>query len=851
MRILHRIVVAAGLVISARALAQNSAVEGTSTTQGAIQTTRTNYVDPATTNSAYPQQTPYHFTMYTQGRIGINDTPRAVSVDQINGTGFETFLGRSAGNNNNGGAFQINYRSLSPIQNGGVEQINIQANGTDDVVAHTLNQLCTGNDRGDNEGCEHNRDFVGFNHSVFGGRIGQLSVDSVTPSHRVLIVNNADPNYDLSVVGGGRVLIDITKKFAPSGNIATASMYTDHRFGLLNADPDLAAALGSRFGSKSFEATLVAGADNAKYTGCPATRVAANWGSQAITLDGVSRQVQIDPYNDNPVAGGSKTQAMCLTLSTTAGLAAGEIMGFWGAQNNWELQKITQVVDSNHIVIPLDHPHDVGELVTAGAGVGWGVSTPSNDYPAGYLNDGLSTNKVVQHAAYPIIRINKGAIEVYVNSSSTIGKAELHLNLFTSLAPVSPLSFKPTVRNGVITALNPTSTAGNKAFGNYNTTSGLSINGLFHILPPPTLTVTGCTTAPVITFTAAAEFSYAANLISGGTGCAANTTITTAETATNPVVFYPITRTVHVEDPRKGCNVGFAYVPNCPNDGYLRTDQLTADWAVGDQVEQAPHWNQYVADQLNYSASVDQLRSGQNGSTGFERYRWAQGNEPVHFVLNKTPPNLYFGRAANQFQRTSTTDASQIMDATVATPFWTELSPNWQGAVSMDSPPMAGQGRNGTGGFVFRIECHLPGDMAGYDVPCLRGVLPDFDLFRLHLSTAPGGSDNSFGYSPLHNCFTIGGNCLSTAPPVQSGSATFIISAATGTGTYTTKSTTLLSAPACGGLAINGAPLNLGGVSGTTWTHLGTGQWEAAVSVLVRPPTDTSVTMVCVVGNSL
>ncbi len=488
--------------------------------------------------------------------------------------------------------------------------------------------------------------------------------------------------------------------------------------------------------------------------------MAASWGLQPVTIDGVVRQVQIDPYNDNPLAGGSHTQAMCLTLSTTAGLVDGEILGIWGAQNNWELEAITHVVDGTHIIIPLDHPHDVGELVTAGAGVGWGLGTPANDYPTGFLGDRSSNNYTTQHAAYPVMRINNGAVELYTNSAATNGVAEVHLNLYTSLVPQAPLTFNPVVSNGVITALNPTSVGtGNAPFGSYNTTAGNTLDGFFHILPPPTVTVTGCTTAPVINFVAAAEFSYSTILVSGGSGCV-NPTVTATTTATNPVVFYPLTRTVHVEDPNASCPVRYSTVANCPSDGYLRTNQLTADWAVGDHVEQSPWWNQYLRDQQNFSGSIDQERSGTYSAIHSKSYRFQEGGTPSAYYKNETPSSMYFGRAANNYQRVTTTDPTQIMDATVATPTWTELSPNWQTALTIDSPPTVGQGRNGTGGAMFKVQCSSVNGFSD-DMPCARGVVSDFDLFLVDLHNVPGiGAVAHFGYSLVNNCFTINGVCL-------------------------------------------------------------------------------------------
>lgn len=703
-----------------------------------------NYVRSGTQNRDYPEQWPYIFTHAVDQRYGTNDSILTNIINAVLGSEFDTFLlGEFGGNNINYQADTINVQTHSSIQIGGVRQTVVDHNGTDDLVAETTVMNATGNDRGDNEGLELHRDFYGFQNARFGGNAALIGAD---PYGHAKMRVSATSSYDLKVAASGRVLINISKRFFPPGNVTSVERYADPRFALVIMDSELTSAVRGAFGSSSVETKLVGGADIQKYDGkCPST-VVGSWGGA-------------DPYNADFAGNGSHTRSACLQLASTAGMRSGMLIGIWGAQANWEIEPVTTVVDATHVIVPLDHPHAPGELITAGAGLGWAISSPRNDYPARFLPGDASAQVMAQHVAYPVMEIKGNRVVLFTLSAGTQNQAELHLNLFQSNTPRSGLKFTPTVQGGVVKALNWT--GGNAAGGDYATAKPW-VPGVMTVLPPPSLAFgPNCSKNPVVSLKQTAAYQYQPQLVSGGSGCPSKLTITAQNFYPNPAIFYPATEIYRTEDPDHSCMTNDVKMPHCPTNGYLLTNALGPMWSSGDIVEQAPSWNQYIGSQEIVDASPDVMLSAQNGPEQVRKVAYPQSGQPIDVLVNTTPSSDYFGRASNHYQRTASLDSREAHDAQMTPPIGTEFNNTFSGVWLFDAPPMKGQGTS-EGGFLTEVTCRLTAYSGrDQDLPCARGIRPDYDIF-IHDMREVGGSVLRLTMSDASNCIKINGRCIAT-----------------------------------------------------------------------------------------
>lgn len=790
---------------------------------------RLNYFDPTTLQTDYPYATPFRLASGTDARVGQNDYTFGLNINQNVGSGFSTFLGKAYGNNNNYQGVTLRVTNRGSNQGGGIWSTTATSNGTDDLVYQTAVVLGTGTDRGDNEGSPENRRlFFGFQHGLFGGLVTLSTTDDV--GHQQMRIASRD-HYNSSLSGGNRVLIDLTKKVSPEGNVTSVGRSKDSRFAVITVDSTMQHALAARFGTTSFETTLLAGADGQRYDGsCPSLITASSWGTHTETVDGVPQAVKIDPYNDNFATGGSRTKAMCITVRSTKGLQAGRLVGIFGAGSNWEYELVTRVVDDTHVLLPLDHPHDPGEVITSGAGLGWALSTPRNDYPAGYLSDIASAQPMTHHTAYPVMRINGDQVELYTNSAGTQNQAELHLNLYQSLVPAAPLRFAATATDGSLSRVTGTSTVGQ--YGDYST-SDPNLPGTLGVLPPPTLNISDCTIAPRVKLANVTNSSYVPIILAAGAGCAPHPTVTVTSNYINPVVLYPATRINHVEDPNYPCLADGVYEQHCPTSGYLVTSPIAVSaWANGDTVEQVPHWNQFLGDQLNTFGSQDVLRSTNQGPASYIVHKYPQPNEPIEYHVNVTPDWMYFGRSVNNYSRVVTQDPTQVQDGTLQGPVLLRLGNTFYGAAWLDRIPMLGLGTK-TGGYLFRVSCLVTAqDGPHQDPACARGNRPDYDLVW-HDQSGVGGADIHLTISEINNCLKWNGKCLvtrdSTGTLVVGGATTptnggIVLNSGTNIDSYTAECSGVISGSWCI-TTYHGAPAFIGSDGGIyipTLTRVGT-----------------------------
>ncbi len=699
------------------------------------------FVRAPSPNGMYPQHDPYLYVHNYDRRAGYNDFIYGQRITLNINSGFESYLLPSAGGGNfanyTGQSITVNVRS--PIQGGGARALEVNQFSVDDTVRDSSVIGCTGTDNGFGEGCEYRRDFMSFLNNRFGGT---LTLQKVDANSRQIMRVTPTQNYDRFAAAEGRVLIDLSRKLSPAGNVSSVTRYSDRRFSLITADPTLKISLAKAFPSPSFETTLKAGADTQHYSDACPSQAIGTWG-----LDPNGNA--IDPYASDFSGTTARTNAQCLTLASTEGLTPGALIGLWGASMNFEYTRVTRVVDATHIVAPLAHPHEPGELVTWGAGIGWAVSTPRNDYGPGTLTSVQNVQTMTQHAAYPIVRINGSQIEIFTNSAAQGSISELHLNLYQTNTPQTPLTFAPKVTKGVVTALNA-----NSAENSYATAQSW-MPGVQVVLPPPRLTVTGCTVEPVITLANSVFYRYVPTLVSGGSGCV-GPTITAQEVFPNPIVFYPSTKTYRIEDPRP-CSWGEDHYAHCPINGYLVTDPVSSAWKDGDTVEIVPHWNQYLNDQVHITGSPDMVNSASFGPQSSISFSHVQNGEWAVSTSNQTPSTFYFGDASTHWMRSQ--ESSKALFATEMAPGWMRLGGQLRNVIHLAVPPVLGQAQY-FGGSLFEVSCEVAGqDGDGQAPPCARGIFPDYDILQHNA----GHNRITVGISDNRNCLTFNGICVGGA----------------------------------------------------------------------------------------
>jgi len=670
-----------------------------------ISTDYSNLAIPAGTD--YTPQVPTYIREYSNGQKVHNDFYGAYQADAtINGTDSYILESGVESNPDYAAVFHNVYVN-SPIQGGGFYSDNVFANSTGDTVYRTGNIHCRGITENFHEGCEIDRRFSGFDYSQIGGTVALNGTDAQGREKMQITVDLT--KYGGDNAGTNNILIDLSKVQSPAGNATSIATYTDSRFKAVIVDGTLNSALTALMPGTFHQTTVISGADMQKYnTSCPST-VIGNWGTT-------------NPYTADYTGQGSHTQAQCVIVGSTAGMSTGTVIGFWGGHDTWEITKVTTVVDATHIIVPLNAPHDAGELITWGPGLGYGLSTPGSTIPAGTLNSGIKTQYADVHITFPIIGYNAALSQliVYTNSSATNNQAELKLNIYAGLTPTTPAVYTPTVVGGVVTAV--TSNVNNYL-------SGSNVSGYLNQLPPPTLTFGGtgsCTTLPTFSYSTQDSTSgYTLNLVTGGSGCPANLSITPQASYSNPILLYPLTRTYRIQDP----------ITQKTNTGFVLTHVLAVPsvWTNGDTVETTPHWNQYIAGNVQEGASPLVKNSSRFGPGKTLGYLFAQNgpnNDPtdLEYRTNQTPSWYYWGDASTGYQASA--DPAKALYARGVTPTIMGIGGAHQG-IYFRTPPSLGLGST-AGANLFRIGCIAEGaDGLGNMEPCLRPnpIYPKFNLF--------------------------------------------------------------------------------------------------------------------------
>lgn len=729
------------------------------------------YVNPNVSGSGgnYPYQVPHYDRYQSNGMRSLDDFYYTDQHDlTILGTSAFTLsptYGLQMGPNY--GSQARNVTLYSPAQGGGFNSNRLVAHSIGDTVYDSAYVIARGVGEGFHEGMEMYRHFMSFDLAVPQGNISLLGTDLVGRA-KMQIVSGG---LELDSFGSDNILINSTKKRSPKGSVTAVVPCSDSRFMCLTVDSTLAAEFSGIFGGTFHQAAIVAGADMQKYdSNCPANVVAANWGN--TTIDGAS--VTINPYGTDYTGAGSKTTAMCLTVSgDISTLNPGTSISIWGAHENWEITDVIRKVDATHIVVPLNFPHDPGEVVSWSSGPGWGLSSDATTIPAHTLDNTASAQISDLHLVYPIISWDAAHKQLWVYVNSAAAGTELKLNVFAAIQPPVPGVYTPTVSGGVVTTI-----ASNKNTYLINT----ALTGVQPMLPPPSYRFEGsakCAVDPVIHFVQAGGVGYGpgytAVLDSRGSGCPPDLRIIAQNSYSNPITLYPLTRIYRIQDPATG-----SY-----KSGYLLTHVLAASsqWAANDRVEMTPHWQQYASGNEQYSYSPYVRYSLRNGPGVTEAISFPQngsGNGSLWTVYstNATPSWYYFGDASTHYLP----NAAKPYYAQGTPPIWRGIGGQWGGILDVQVPPSQATFGGVGSGYLFHVGCNVPAqDGPAKEPPCRRAsnpIFPFFEVLRvdgLHGRKSFGYDDNSGGWSFTGTNVNVNGQavCLANGdncPSRQTGS---------------------------------------------------------------------------------
>lgn len=400
-----------------------------------INAIRSGYVTPISSGSTYPVQSPWNYTTLFDAAAGYNDYSYGLTLTHKVNSGTRDYAENVGGQGNDASILNLQGEFSSPIQAGGLIQLEHVSHSTGDTVGFTWNVLATGIDRGTHEGNEPDRSIWAFEHAIFGGTLSRKGTDAfgrlkmqVTPTHQ----------YQLGASGEDRLLINVSKRQVLSGT-GTIGLYSDPRFSTITMDATLTAALKAAMGCAGAtcsggETTLTDGADTTIQSGCPA-KVTGNYNSNGT-----------NPYLTDYAGNGSRTTGRCIAVGSTRGWSGGRThVCVWSGLNDWECQTVTTVLDAVHAIIPLQSVHDPGSLVTWGDGVGYGISSLLAEMPAGYLSSLENPQPQIERVVYPIVRVNGSTIEVFTNADVNGNHSELRLPaaISSSATPANSLTVFP------------------------------------------------------------------------------------------------------------------------------------------------------------------------------------------------------------------------------------------------------------------------------------------------------------------------------------------------------------------------------------------------------------------------
>jgi hypothetical protein len=630
----------------------------------------------------------------------------------------------------NYGILGLNAFSLAPQQGGGLFSINGQCFAVGDCVGNTITINGRGVSRGEDEGNENPRTFLAIMNDVAGGTLAAISTDAqgANPIKTTIIPNIYSQNfYEKSFI------LDVTKKFQSSGNIASIGTATDTRFEFFQGDAT--SGITAQFGV-STQTLLTAPVDNFVYTGtCGSqTKTAAQYpisGPSVGANDAFMTNYQGvgtpgENTNYDPTTGA--LVGFCAQVASTAGMSPGTLIFLADSDYQVEYTRVISVAsDGTHFTAFFRQPHSTGATVNFGGAVGSCIGADVDITPIGQNSTANNDQFAPQHLCYPIVQSFAGdRVNVYTNTEGS-SPNNLRTLLPAANTPKVPLTItNPVVTGGVLTSFTANDVIGNANDYTANNTGALN-SGHPRVLPVPTVTISGCTVAPTLTFTtvnANVGVTYAPSIATGGSGCG-TVTFNISQSLPTPFGIYPVAMVYKSEDPTQPAGV-VAPVNNKLTDGNpVLMPFNTAAMSVGDTIQAGDWWNgQGVTGQDNYNGNFLHALDGRNGPMLLHRFSGVGNQFARELWENDDPTAHYFGSFANNYTKTLATDFL------VPPPAWEQTDGQYSTLMRISFPPLTVMNGMISGGTIIQVNCARDLVATNVDPPCEHGIDNQYNIFN-------------------------------------------------------------------------------------------------------------------------
>jgi hypothetical protein len=559
---------------------------------------------------------------------------------------FNIFLNANSGWENNSNilvnynAFQVTGNFHTPGQVGGLLSTSMNQMSAGDGVLETTAGFGWGCGRGEDECLEPHRDFYAFFDANFGGLLTLGTPD--VAGHQPMTLQ-AFGGYNTFWIGEQNVLMDVSKR-TQLGNVI-GGVSTDGGAFLtltLDAPHNMGVSTITQL-TRAVDATAyngVCGAQTA--TGGVYSFIEPNVGQDGFSTlsNGLGTPGENANYSfQNPSYPDGTLLGVCVQVASTAGLAAGTEVEFSHFFMDNEYTPVIQVYDATHFTAFMHHPHDIGTTVSWGGGVGLGFGMNADERTPGFNDSVQDAQSSVLRLVYPIVYTSDSThVTIWTNAEQSNGTAEFKtLGRYTNV-PQQATSMALTVTNGVVTSFVQD---GDGIPNNYiaaEVGAGAAPN-----LPLGPIVYGGshaCTTNPVWAFEPIDdqnELTYIAQLVSGGSGCPSDLTMT-IQPYPNQAYTMPATWIYRDVDPSNG-QVG---------DGYLLALAIDpTKWSNGDEVAQGMWWGRYNSEKKFLTGDPIVGHSARFGISNLETYAYMQSGQPYKQLSNFTPASYYFGQFIN------------------------------------------------------------------------------------------------------------------------------------------------------------------------------------------------------------
>lgn len=684
---------------------QNMGNPYTTTAQSAS-TASLDFVMPGTARSGAPARTPNNRYVSFSSPIQGSDSYWSSSDNITIASGSGNFLVGEDNNmtcpdnwcdeESNMNAWNYTLTSFSPVQGGGSMGGLTSCYAPGDCIGTTQTVYGTGPSRITDEGLRLDRRFLGFKVDRWGGRITSIGKPDENGQTSLQVVPADGSN--LNTPGEWTAPYINTSRPVDMGNATVTQPWpTDTRFQQVTLDKPIASSMLSSY------TVTTAPVDNGVYTGCPGTR---------------SGYYKKYVFNAGPSGTGNDlTKSYCWTVENTTGMKAGTRFVAAGNAANFEVSMVKQVVDVHHFIADAKVAHATGTLISWGGYAGYAGSFPADNRAPGTINaTPANWNVSILYLAPLSMGCFTPTSCVFFNIKIAGGWNSF---AYQSNTPQSQGALgTPVVKDGVITSI-PVTNRGHYQTKNINL-------AMQSVLAPPTVTVTGCTTAPKahVVYGVAYIIDHI-QIDKGGSGCG-TVTASLQTTWPNPFVMYPAAlmyRAIKV-DGDGNVIVGANQVP-VTNSGYALMMPLMGPFSVGDHILEST-W-QAQSDYGNLVAIKRYLgyRSAMFGDVNITELA-GESSGSYFAYRNVDPESLFYGTSANHFM------PDNHGSGYTTAPGWQHYTGAYSSAMIFDEPPLFGSGGRPTdaSGVMFQVRCW---DQAH---PCANGFVQPFDLWSVLLNNA-------------------------------------------------------------------------------------------------------------------